>query len=160
MKISCRINGKDMTFNCFADKPLLNLIMEQTSLTSLNPGCGQGTCGSCIVFIDGEPLHACLVPAFMIREKEIVTFEGYSKSRFYSDVTRGYEDTGNKPCPYCYSAKTMLIESIIRENSSPKREQILDTLSVNSCDCLEQGELIAIVEAAAKYRRRRRVRRS
>jgi aerobic-type carbon monoxide dehydrogenase small subunit (CoxS/CutS family) len=160
MKITCRLNGKEVLFNTFADKPVSELLYEHSEVTSIIPGCRKGTCGNCIILLDNEPVLSCLIPAFRIRDREITTFEGYAKTRFYLDVTRGYEEAGIQPCSYCYHAKSLLIESIIQENISPEPEEIINVLSVNRCSCVDEKDLVKIVETAAKYRRRRRVRRS
>lgn len=159
MKILFTLNGESYQINTYADKPVLNLLVDETNLKSLTPGCSKGTCGSCIILLDHEPVVSCLIPAFMIRNREILTYEGFAETRFYTDVTRGYENAGKKPCAHCYSAKTLLIESLIHESSDPSDERILDVLSINRCNCLEGNDLIAITKAAAKYRSRRRVRR-
>ena len=58
------------------------------------------------------------------------------------------------------ASKTLLIESVIHENSAPEVDDILDMLSINKCSCIDEKDLVKIVETAVKYRRRRRVRRS
>ncbi len=160
MKISCRINGKATVFNTYADKPLLLLLVEDSDITCLNPGCGTGNCGNCIVLLDNHPVLSCMIPAFRIRDKQITTFEGYEKTRFYNDIARGYEEAGATPCSFCYTSKTLLIESVIHENSAPEVDDILDMLSINKCSCIDENDLVKVVEIAVKYRRRRRVRRS
>ena len=160
MKISCKIDGTPTVFNTYADKPLSLLLVEDSEVTSINPGCGKGECGNCIVLLDNHPVLSCMIPAFKIREKEITTYEGYAKTRFYNDVTRGYEEANAKPCAYCIASKTLLIESIIHENSAPTVDDILDMLSVNTCSCIDEKDLVNIVQTAVKYRKRRHVRRS
>ena len=160
MKISCKINGKDTVFNTYADKPLVLLLVEDSEITSLSPGCGKGICGNCVVLLNNHPVLSCMIPAFKIRDKEITTYEGYTKTRFYNDVARGYEEAGATPCSYCIASKTLLIESVIQENSAPEIDDILDMLSINKCSCIDEKDLVKVVESAVKYRRRRRVRRS
>ena len=160
MKIACKLNGKEHQFNTYSDKPLSLVLIEESPVTSLCPGCGRGSCGNCIVLIDNKPAVSCLVPAFSVREKEIVTFEGYSRSRFYTDIKKGYTAAGIIPCAFCYPSKTLIIESILRESTAPEADEILRALSINACTCVDHIDLVEAVQEAAKLRRRRRVRRS
>ncbi len=160
MKITCSLNGSQTIFNTYGDKPVSQLLYESAGISSIIPGCGKGICGNCVILLNSRPVLSCLVPAFRIRDQEVMTFEGYEKTRFYSDVLRSYEEVGTRPCIYCYHTKSLLIESIIAENSSPEPERIIAVLSISRCSCTDEKDLIRIVETAAKYRRRRRVRRS
>lgn len=160
MKITCELNKKPITFSTYSNKPLSLLLMEESPVTSIMQGCQGGYCGNCIVLLNGKPVLSCLVPAFMIRDASILTFEGFSKSKYYRDISRGFADAGVTPCHYCAASKTLIIQALLNETTSPDPREILKALAINECHCIDEKDLVTAVTAAAKYRRRRRVRRS
>jgi carbon-monoxide dehydrogenase small subunit len=161
MKIPCMLNNRMTMFNTYSDKPLNRIFEEETSITSVNTGCSGGQCGNCVILVDDKPVLSCLLPAFSAAGKNLVTFEGFAKSKFYTDIRKAYEKHHIQPCSYCYASKTLIIHGLLTESADPEPEEILRSLSVNNCTCVDRVELINVVKTAAAFRRRRhRVRRS
>lgn len=183
MKIECTIDGKPLSLSVNSNKPLSLILMEDMGVRSLCSYCKGNACGNCIVLLNDEAVLGCLIPAFRLRDANIKTFESYQKTRQFRDIERAYQVTGNNPCPNCYAAKTLIIESILQEltnggrakglgrKSLPVREEnmseekldkqaLIQELSLNTCQCMDMTELLQIVELALTYRRRKRVRRN
>jgi len=170
MKIECTIDGKRTMLSVNSNKPLNLILMEDLENSTFNARCRDGNCGNCVVLINDEAVLSCLTPAFRIRDAHILTFEGYRKTRFWHDVERAYEDVKSHPCPHCFSAKTLIFESLLRtfgkherteqENETLDDETVVSEIGLNSCTCLDPREIVAIFNSAANYRRRRRVRRN
>ncbi|MFA5468943.1 MAG: ferredoxin [Sphaerochaetaceae bacterium] len=163
MKIKCVIDNKNILLDVNSNKPL-NLILKDGGQNI--PNCDQKSCGNCVVLLNDEAILACLIPAFRLKGAKILTFEGYQKSRFWHDLERAYADTGSQPCPHCFASKTLIFESLLQLITRATKEEEVDEqtivkeISLNACPCLDAQEVIAIYNAAAVYRRRRRVRRS
>ncbi len=140
----------------YSDKPLNLLLSEESDITSITPGCGNGRCGNCIVLIDEQPRLSCLVPAFSITGKNIQTFESFAKTKWFTHIRRAYAKLGLQPCPYCYASKSLIIHAILTENMNPSADDILQAFSINSCACIPENDLVEIVKTASKFRRRKR----
>jgi len=184
MNLDCIIDGKGLSLSVNSNKPLLLILTEDVGYRSLNSNCHGSRCGNCLVLVNDIVVLSCLVPAFRLKDANIQTFDGFSKTRQCRDIERAYQVTGNMPCPNCYASKTMLIESILqnltgehhagKEISMPGRlrpqivgettpldeEAVAKELSLNTCQCMDTGELLQIVEIALSYRRRKNVRRA
>jgi len=70
------VNGEVVRVDADPDMPLLWLLRDRLDLKGTKYGCGTGYCGACLVLIDGEPNHACMVPLSRVGERAIVTIEG------------------------------------------------------------------------------------
>jgi carbon-monoxide dehydrogenase small subunit len=183
MKIECTIDGKALSLSVNSNKPLSLILMEDVGNKSIISHCKGKACGNCIVLLNNEAVLSCVIPAFRLKDAVIKTFESYQKTRQYRDIERAYEATGNTPCPNCYASKTLIIESILQESTNNSRVRLLgrnnpplqnpgeeeekldkkdliQELSLNTCQCMDMSELLQIVEIALTYRRRKRVRRN
>ena len=109
--------------------------------------------------MDGKAVLSCLVPAFEIRGKSIITFDGYAKTKNAKDIEKAYELMHIRPCPTCYNARTLLIESLLSNNMT-SREEIIREMECVKCHCLEYNDMVRIVQAANEIRRKRHARRS
>jgi len=169
VKLDFSVDGKQLSLNVNSNKPLHLILMEEVNLESMDSVCTDGMCGNCIVLMNSEAVVSCLIPAFRLKGAKIETIESYQKSRFYLDVERAYEDTGSRPCPRCYAAKTLIFESLLQsmfkkdpgslEEEELDEQLIVREVGLSRCPCLDAHEMIAIFRSAATYRRRRRVRR-
>lgn len=183
MRLNCNINGQQYSIVVNSDKPLSQILREQIVSFSENSQCLGASCGNCIVLLNGTAVLSCLVPAFKANGASILTFEGFQKTRFCHDIERAYTDVGNQPCPQCYAAKTILIESIInrmdkgkqdninsvnanqnaaksRSGNTIDQEAIKKEMGLSSCRCIEISDLEKIITLAYRYRSKRRVRKS
>ena len=60
--IELTVNDEPREFLAPPGTTLLSALREQLGLTAAKRGCAQGTCGTCTVLLDGEPVMSCLVP--------------------------------------------------------------------------------------------------
>jgi aerobic-type carbon monoxide dehydrogenase small subunit (CoxS/CutS family) len=184
MTLDCFIDGKGLSLPVNSNKPLLQILTEDVGNRSLNSNCHGSGCGNCIVLVNDIAMLSCMVPAFRLKDANIQTYDGFSKTRQCRDIERAYQATGNMPCPNCYASRTLLIESILqgltgehhtgKEISMPgnmhsqiigdieniDEEQIGKELSLVTCRCMDIGELVQIVKMALSIRRRKNVRRA
>lgn len=155
MKIDCTIDEKLLSLSLNSNKPLSLILEEDFSLSSLPSRCEGGKCGLCVVLLNNKPVLSCMVPAFKIKNKEISTFDFFRKKEDFLDIKKAYENTGFIPCEECYSARTMVIESLLRNNEA-NREEMVRTMNMVRCPCMQNNELFRIIQLASSYRRTRK----
>lgn len=159
MKIDCTIDDKTLTLSLNSDKPLSLILRENMGEEGSVNHCSGAMCGLCAVLVDGKAMLSCMVPAFEIRGKTVVTFESFRRTRGMRDIEKAYESVGAYPCPDCYASRTIIFESLIDEAITDK-EQILRELAMVRCPCMDPEDEIMIVQRGIELRRKRNVRRS
>ena len=54
--VTLEINGGKEEINCYPMDRLLDVIREEANLTGTKEGCGEGECGACSIFLNGETI--------------------------------------------------------------------------------------------------------
>ena len=64
MRVTLSVNGAEQSADdVWPGESLLYLLRERLGLPGAKNACEQGECGSCTVYLDGEPVCSCLVAA-------------------------------------------------------------------------------------------------
>lgn len=163
MILDCFVDGRGLSLTVNAVKPLRNILTEELNNRSLSSACNGGGCGNCVVLVDDKAVLSCLVPAFRLQGANIVTFDGFSKTRAYRDIRKAYQEAHIKPCRFCYASRTLMIESLVksllnqtyRNSKSQGAQEIVREFSLNTCNCLNPADLLDVVDIALRYRRRK-----
>ena len=74
--ISFLLNGEKAGVTCDPKRRLIDILREDLNLTGTKEGCSKGTCGTCTVLLDGEPIKSCITPVSKVRGRKVTTIEG------------------------------------------------------------------------------------
>ena len=143
------VNGKRVTVNALPDTPLLWVLREDLKLTGTKYGCGVGQCGACTVHIDGKPNYACLNAIKDVEGRSVTTIEGLSPDSSHP-LQKAWNAEQVPQCGYCQSGQIMRAAGLLKENSNPSREEIVNYMQSNICRCGTYYRIVRAIERAAK----------
>jgi carbon-monoxide dehydrogenase small subunit len=131
---------------------LLSALRETLGLTAAKRGCAQGTCGTCTVLLDGDPVMSCLVPVETIDGAAVRTLEGVAGADGELDaVQAAFLDGFATQCGFCTSGMIMAAEGLLATNPEPTRDDVVRAISGNVCRCTGYESIInAVLDAAAR----------
>jgi len=156
MVITFTLNGENVTVDTPPEKRLIDLLREDFKLYGLKSGCRVGQCGACTILLNGITALSCMIPAFTIKNNEIITIEGFRKTESFRDIQTGFEKASCVPCGYCISGKILCIHALLEENPQPNDSEILSALTGNRCRCDDIHTILNGVRYAALEREARK----
>ncbi len=149
--IGFTLNGKPVTTNAPADKPLLWVLREDFNLTGTKFACGIAQCGACTVHLNGTPQRSCVLPVTAAAGAEVVTIEHLETTKEGKALQAAWIVEQAPQCGYCQSGQIMAAVGVLKEARSPlTREQALERMSGNICRCGTYNQIAAAVVRAQK----------
>jgi len=135
MLITLNINGESRAIDVFPMARLLDVLREQLHLTGTKEGCGEGECGACTVFLDGQIVNSCLVPVAQVNGSEITTIEGVAHDGELHVVQQAFIDHGGAQCGICTPGMVLAAVDLLKRNPEPSENEIRNGLAGNLCRC-------------------------
>ncbi len=150
--ITCAVNGQPQTLHAYPMERLLDVLREQLHLTGTKEGCGEGECGACSVFINGEIVNSCLVPVAQVAGANIKTIEGIALGADQlHGVQQAFIECGGAQCGICTPGMVMAAVNLLEKNPSPNEAEIRNGLAGNLCRCTGYMKIFeSVVRACQK----------
>jgi isoquinoline 1-oxidoreductase alpha subunit len=147
------VNNEPVSFSGDEDTPLLWVLRDQLRLTGTKFGCGIGSCGACMVQIDGTARKACTRKASSVAGKRITTIEGLAPvGGELHPVQQAWIEEDVPQCGYCQGGQIMAAIDLLNSNPEPSDDDIAKKMR-NICRCGTYVRIRKAVHRAAAMMR-------
>lgn len=154
--VQFRHNGSDVAVFVDGGANLLSAIRDGVGDTSPKFGCGQGTCGACMVLLDGEPRLSCLTLAETANGRSVETADGLKSGPDLHPLQAAFMAAFAAQCGFCTPGMLMASKALLDRTPSPTRAEVVEAISGNICRCTGYAPIIEAILAAAQNGARRR----
>ena len=150
LEVSFTVNGQRHTLHVFPMARLLDVLREDLCLTGTKEGCGEGECGACSVWINGDLVNSCLVPVLQVVGAEIITIEGLADNDHLTAVQEAFVAHGGAQCGICTPGMIMAAAKLLEQNPAPSDAELRTGLAGNLCRCTGHTKIFESVLRACQ----------
>ena len=145
------VNGRQETLDAPREATLMHVLRNDLALNGPKYGCGLGQCGACTVLVDGVAARSCVIPAWQMEGRAIVTLEGLGTLDRPHPVQQAFIDAQAAQCGYCLNGMVMATVALLAYHPHPTEREVREALSHNLCRCGTHVEIVdAVMRASAK----------
>ena len=144
------LNGQDIEYTGDPEATLLQWLRCETEVKSVKDGCsGQGTCGACIVELNGKPSLACCKKMGKLENANITTLEGMP------ELTRrvlgeAFVASGAVQCGFCSPGMLTRTKLLLDKNPNPTREEVTKKIKSHLCRCTGYIKIVDAIMMASE----------
>jgi carbon-monoxide dehydrogenase small subunit len=149
MQVRMTVNGVPVTREIEARLLLVHFLRDELGLTGTHWGCDTSNCGTCVVWMDGEPVKSCTVLAAMAGGHEIRTVEDLARDGELDPVQQGFVQCHGLQCGFCTPGMLMTARALLDRNPDPSEDQIREAISGQICRCTGYATIVRSVRWAA-----------
>ena len=155
VKISFKLNGRDMSVEVLPNTLLVDLLRDILGLKGTKVGCREGECGACTVLLDGKAVNSCILPAARVGGKSVVTIEGLMKEDGQlHPIQQAFISEGAVQCGFCTPGMIMNAKALLDKNPEPSDGEIRQGISGVLCRCTGYRKIVQAIKTASQVRNR------
>lgn len=119
--------------------------------------CGAGTCGACVIQIDGVPAASCLLPVEELEGRRVTTIEGLFVDEPHP-IQRAFAAHDGLQCGFCTPGFVMAAAAFhdrwrqAKGTDRPSDDEVVRALSGHLCRCGAYAGILAAVQDACAGR--------
>jgi len=149
MLIRLTIDGLALEGDAQPETSLLRLLRDGLGITAVKDACEQGECGSCSIWLDGEVVCSCLVPAVQADGRDVRTVESLANGALHP-LQEAFLDTGAVQCGFCTPGMLVAAADLLERDPHPDEAAVREALAGNLCRCTGYRKIVDAVLSVAK----------
>jgi carbon-monoxide dehydrogenase small subunit len=153
MKVTMTVNGESVTGEVEPRLLLVHFIRDNLGLTGTHWGCDTSNCGTCVLWMDGQPVKSCTVLAVMADGREVRTVEDLEGAAGLDPVQEGFMREHGLQCGFCTPGMMMTARWLLDRSPDPTESEIREAISGQICRCTGYENIVRAVRWAATHQR-------
>jgi carbon-monoxide dehydrogenase small subunit len=147
--VTIRANGVGHEVEVRTNETLVDSLRERLHLKGTKVGCDDGSCGTCTVLLDGDPVYACMLLSVDCVDREIVTIEGLGSEADPHPLQRAFADNYAAQCGFCTPGAIMAAKALLDRMPDPSEGDVRAGLAGVICRCGYRKIIEATLQAAS-----------
>ena len=149
-RISFKLNGKPVSASYEPGMHFLEVLREECGVVSAKDGCApEGTCGCCLVIVDGTPALSCLRKPEQIDGHSVTTVEGLPEATRRA-LSEAFLLEGGVQCGFCIPGILIRAASLIERGQTGDRRVVAKALDGHVCRCTGYGRILDSIQTAGE----------
>jgi carbon-monoxide dehydrogenase small subunit len=151
MQVTMTVNDVEVTREIEGRLLLVHFLRDVLGLTGTHWGCDTSNCGTCVVWLDDEPVKSCTVLAAMAGGHTVRTVEGLAHGAELDPVQQGFIQCHGLQCGFCTPGMMMTARALLNTNPDPTDQEIREAISGQICRCTGYATIVRSVRWAAVH---------
>jgi aerobic-type carbon monoxide dehydrogenase small subunit (CoxS/CutS family) len=148
MQVRLTINGQPHELDVAPHRALADVLRDDLALTGTKVACGEGTCGTCTVLLDGRAVLSCLTLAGACDGADLQTVEG--STPLLERLREAFTAHDGFQCGFCTPGQLMSAVALLEHTPTPSQAEIRTAMAGNLCRCGAYEGIEQAVAAAAE----------
>ena len=151
MSVTMTVNGEEVTREIEPRLLLVHFVRDHLGLTGTHWGCDTSNCGTCVLWMDGEPVKSCTVLAVMAGGREIRTVESLEVNGRLDPVQEGFMQEHGLQCGFCTPGMMMTARWLLDHSPDPNETVIREAICGQICRCTGYENIVRAIRWAAEH---------
>jgi CO/xanthine dehydrogenase Mo-binding subunit/aerobic-type carbon monoxide dehydrogenase small subunit (CoxS/CutS family) len=148
--VAFNLNGKPVTAQYEPGMHFLEVLREECGVVSAKDGCApEGTCGCCLVLVDGMPALSCLRKPEQMNGRDVTTVEGLP-AETRRVLSEAFLLEGGAQCGFCIPGIVVRAASLIERGQTDDRAVVAKALDGHLCRCTGYGRILDSIQTAGE----------
>src|SRR6195256_5832197 len=148
--ITFTLNGHATEASYEPGMHFLEVLRENCGIVSAKDGCApEGTCGCCLIMIDGTPALSCLRKPEQMAGRTVTTVEGLPDET-RRVLSEAFVLEGGVQCGFCIPGILVRAASLMEHGRTGDRGAVAKALDGHLCRCTGYGRILDSIQTAGE----------